>query len=100
MQLEQAVLLEAAPELLSGNLATRFTTMLQRSFLRDRLQAEVRSAFALPKSDWLLFPRLSYQISDDLTARLGYLWIGGPEISFFGEYKRNDEVVFDLRYTF
>ena len=46
------------------------------------------------------FPRASYAVTDDVRLRIGYLAVGGTRSSLFGEFGRNDEVVFQLRYSF
>jgi hypothetical protein len=100
LQLNQTALFESAPDLLAGDPATRLTALVRRSFLRDRLEAEVRGVYSITKGDWLLFPRVAYLLSDGLRARLGYLLIGGPRNALLGQYGDNDEVVLELRYTF
>jgi hypothetical protein len=99
-QVSQIVLLENAPPLLVADPETRFTGVLRRQFLDERLEAEVRGIYALERESWFVFPRVSYRFRDDLRVRLGYLAIGGQNEALIGQYQRNDEVVVQARYTF
>jgi hypothetical protein len=96
----QIVLFERAPRLLIGQPDTRLTLLVRRHFLRERMEAEVRALYAIERGAWFVFPRVSYAFTDDLRARLGYLVIGGSSDSVIGQYRANDEVVLQLRYSF
>jgi len=100
LQLNQIVLLEAAPRLLIHDPETRLSTLLRRRFLRDRLELEVRTNYAIERGAWFAFPRASYLVTDDLRVRLGYLAIGGTRKSLIGQFHDNDEVVLQARYSF
>jgi hypothetical protein len=60
----------------------------------------VRGTYAIEREAWFVFPRVSYQVRDDLRVRVGYLGIGGPTESVIGQYRDNDEFVFQARYSF
>jgi hypothetical protein len=66
----------------------------------ERLELEVRSVYALERPAWVVFPRISYRVRDDLRLRLGYLAIGGTRRSLIGQFRDNDEVVMQARYSF
>ena len=100
LQLTQIVLLEDAPRLLIGDPETRFATLLRRPFLQDRVELEMRGVYAVETGGWFAFPRASWLIRDDLRLRMGYLAVGGSKNSLFGQFGRNDEVVFQLRQSF
>jgi hypothetical protein len=100
LQLNQTVLFESAPGLLIHNPSTQLTGLLRRAFLRDRLELELRGVYSLEEGDWLLFPRLSYLVSDALRVRVGFLGLGGPVNSVFGQFGSNDEFAFQVRYSF
>ena len=100
LQLNQTVLLERAPRLLISDPETRLTGVLRRSFMQERLELELRSAYAIERESWMVFPRVSYLLRDDLRVRLGYLALGGPTVSMIGQYRNNDEVVIQARYSF
>jgi hypothetical protein len=99
-QVTQILLLEDAPRLLIGDPETRFVALLRRPFLQERLEVELRGVYAAERGGWFAFPRASWLIRDDLRLRVGYLAIGGPRTSLFGQFGRNDEVVMQLRQSF
>jgi len=100
LQVSQTALLESAPRLLIANPETRLSGTLRKRFMQDRLELEVRGLYAIERGSWLLFPRISYTPFDNLRLRVGYLAINGPRASLLGQFRKNDEVVFQARYTF
>ena len=100
LQVAQIVLLEDAPRLLIGDPETRFVSVVRRPFLQDRVEVELRGVYAVERGGWFAFPRVSWLIRDDLRLRVGYLAIGGPRTSLFGQFGNNDELVFQLRQSF
>jgi hypothetical protein len=99
-QVNQIALFESAPRLLVGNPGTQLTFLVRRSFMRDRLEVEVRTLYAIERHSWVVFPRLSYLVLDDLRLRLGYLSISGPSDSLYGQFDKNDQLVLQVRYSF
>jgi hypothetical protein len=100
VQLNQIVLREPAPRLIIDNPETRFTGVVRRRFLQDRVELEVRAAATVTRGGWFVFPRVSYTLFDALRLRLGYLAIGGSRNSLIGQFGRNDELVLEARYSF
>jgi hypothetical protein len=99
-QVSEVILLEDAPRLLIGDPETRLVGVLRRPFLQERFEVELRGVYAVERGGWFAFPRASWLIRDDLRLRVGYLAIGGPRTSLFGQFGRNDEVVMQLRQSF
>lgn len=100
LQVNQTVLLDDAPGLVIADPETRLTAVLRRAFRDDRIEAELRTAWAIEKGAVVVFPRVSWLVRDDLRLRAGYLMIAGPKRSVYGQYKPNDEVVFQARWSF
>lgn len=100
LQVDQIILLDSGPDLTIHNPETRVTASLRRRFLEDRLEVELRGLYALEVGSWFVLPRVSYVVGENLRLRLGYLTIGGPRTTLLGQYKENDQVVFQARYTF
>lgn len=100
LQVNHIVPLDHAPGLLIADPETRLSALLRRRALGDRLEFELRTLWALEKGAWVAFPRVSWLVSDNLRVRLGYLAIGGPRRSVFGQFKANDAVVFQTRWSF
>ena len=100
LQLNQIVLLERAPRLLIADPESRLSGSLKKKFMAERLEIELRSSYAIERQAWFFFPRVSYLLRDDLRLRLGYLVIDGPRASLLGQFRANDEVVLQARYSF
>jgi hypothetical protein len=100
LQLNQIALLDRAPRLLIHDPETRLSGTLRKKLLAERLELEVKGTYAIERQAWYAFPRASYLVTDDLRVRLGYLAIGGPRASLLGQFRDNDEVVLQARYTF
>jgi hypothetical protein len=100
LQLNQIVLLGNAPRLLIANPETRLSGTLSRRFAGDRLEIDLRAAWEIERGSLYLFPRVSYQVMENLWVRAGYLAITGTPNSLFGQFRDNDEVVFQARMTF
>jgi hypothetical protein len=100
LQLNQTIVLDNTPRLLIGDPDTRVTGVVRRSFWQDRFELDLRSAYTFETGSWLVLPRLAYAVTDSLRVRLGYLALGGSRNSLIGQYKRNDEVILDARFSF
>ena len=100
LQLNQIIILGNAPRLLIANPETRLATTVSRRFLDDRLELEVRGLWEIERGSLYMFPRVSYQLRDDLWLRAGYLVLTGTRNSVLGQFRANDEVVFQARMTF
>ncbi len=100
VQLNQTIILDSHPPLLVDDPETRLTGVLRKHFLADRLELELRGAYLVERGGFLVYPRATYRIRDDVRLRLGYLAIGGPRVSYIGQFHDNDEVVMEARYSF
>jgi hypothetical protein len=100
LQLSQIVVLGDAPRLLISNPETRLSGTLRRRFASDRLELEVRGLWEIERGSLYVFPRVSYQVLDNLWLRAGYLALTGVRNSVLGQFRANDEVVFQARMTF
>jgi hypothetical protein len=100
LQLNQIVVLGDAPRLLISNPETRLSGTLRRRFANDRFEVEVRGLWEIERGSLYVFPRVSYQMLDNLWLRAGYLALTGVRNSVLGQFRANDEVVFQARMTF
>jgi len=100
LQVNQTIVTDSHPPLLIHDPETRLTGLLRRRFLGDRVELEVRGMYLVERGGFLLYPRATYRIRDDVRLRLGYLSVGGPSASYIGQFHDNDEVVMEARYTF
>ncbi len=100
LQLNQIIILGDAPRLLIANPETRLTGTLRRRFAGDRLELEVRGLWEIERGAVYVFPRVSYQLRDNVWLRAGYLMLAGPRDSLLGQFRANDELVLQARLTF
>jgi hypothetical protein len=100
LQVSQIIILGDAPRLLISNPETRLSGTLRRRLLNDRLELEVRGLWEIERGALYLLPRVSYQVFDNLWLRAGYLALAGVRDSVLGQFRDNDEVVFQARMTF
>jgi len=100
LQLNQIIILGDAPRLLISNPETRLSGTLRRRFVNDRLEVEVRGLWEIERGALYLFPRVSYQVLENLWLRAGYLVLAGPRGSVLGQFRDNDQVVFQGRLAF
>jgi hypothetical protein len=100
LQLNQIIILGQAPRLLISEPETQLSGTLRRRFADDRVEAEVRGLWEIERGALYLFPRVSYLVREGLWLRAGYLVLTGTRNSLLGQYRANDEVVFQARMTF
>jgi hypothetical protein len=100
VQVSQIVLLQDAPQLLIGQPETRVTALVRKPVWQERVELEVRTVYSIESGGWFALPRVTYVPRDDLRLQVGYLAVGGLVESMIGQFGRNDEVVFDVRWSF
>jgi hypothetical protein len=100
LQVNQVVFTDNGPTELLSNPETRIVASVKRRFLADALEVEVRGVYAFTRDAWFLYPRVTYHYGDHMRFRLGYLAIGGPPESVIGQYRANDELTLEARYSF
>lgn len=100
VQISQIVLTEDAPQLLIGQPETRITALVRKPVLDERVEIEVRTIYAIEAGGWFALPRVSWVPRDNLRLRIGYLAVGGHAESLFGQFKANDEVLFEARWSY
>jgi hypothetical protein len=100
LQVTQIVLMDAAPRLLIGEPETRLTAQLRKAVFQERVELEWRSVYAIERGGWFALPRVAYLARDDLRLRLGYLMVAGSRHSMIGQFKDNDAVLVDARWSF
>lgn len=100
VQISQIVLTEDAPRLLIGQPETRVTALVRKPIFEERVELEVRTIYSIESGGWFALPRVTYVPRDNLRVRVGYLAVGGHLESLIGQFRANDEVVFDVRWSF
>jgi len=100
VQLSQVIVLDSAPPLLVANPETRGLVRLSRRWFADRLTTELRFLWAIERGSWFAQPGVSYLVRDDLRLGVQYLAIGGKRRSLIGQFRGNDGVIFESRWSF
>lgn len=100
LQVNQIVVLDNRRRLLIDDLETRLVGSVRKSFMQEKLEVEIRGVLGIPRSQALVTPMVRYSIRDDLSARVGYVFVAGTRNSMIGEFKANDEVFVRIRYSF
>ncbi|MGH7822561.1 MAG: hypothetical protein ACREQ9_22600 [Candidatus Binatia bacterium] len=100
VQMNQTMVLDNDVDLLISDTETRIATTVRRSFLGDRLEAELIGYYGLQGVYGMAHPRLTYDLTDYVDLRIGYVLLAGHEESILGQYERNDQGYVRVRLSF
>ncbi len=78
---------------------TILTLMLATDFLHERLKPQILLLYG-DDNDWRISPKVSYEISDQWLATAGLHIFEGKEQNLNGQFDKNDQIFFELKYTF
>jgi hypothetical protein len=77
------------------------TLRLTQFLAHQTWQLSLFAFYSPAENDYLLQPRVSHKFSDNLSMALGANLFGGEKrTTFFGQFDRNDNVYFSVRYDF
>ena len=76
-----------------------FSLMVSTDYMNEKLKPEIIGLYDWADGSWMLRPKLSYEFSDQIVARVGADMFGGSN-GFFGQFNKNDRVYSELEYTF
>ena len=96
----QTVVLDNDVDLLISDRETRIAATVRRRLLDDRLEAELLGLYGIQGVYGLGHVRITYDVTDALDLRIGYLLIEGHRDSFLGQYKANDQGYVRMRFSF
>jgi len=74
--------------------------MLSTDYLNEKLKPEVIALLNWSDGSSMIRPKVSYEFSDQITARLGIDIFAGNNTAFFGQFDQNDRVYSEVEYTF
>jgi hypothetical protein len=100
VQMNQTAILDNDVDLLVSDTETRFAMTVRRTFLDERLEAELLAAYGMQGVYGLAHPRLTYDLTDFVDVRVGFLLVEGHEESMLGQYKRNDQAYVRICFSF
>ncbi|MBK7978331.1 MAG: hypothetical protein IPK07_35495 [Deltaproteobacteria bacterium] len=93
------VMLDPVPGLIQEQLEGRLLLQMRRSFLRETLTVDLTSVWIMARGEFVVMPKLGYQVLDGLTAEAGVLVIEGPDDGLLGQFRRNDEAFANVVYA-
>jgi hypothetical protein len=73
---------------------------VRKPLFDERVELEVRTIYSIEAGGWFALPRVSYAPRDNVRLRVGYLAVGRHIESLIGQFRQNDEVLFEARYSF
>jgi hypothetical protein len=100
LQVNQTLVLGNRTRLLLDDVDTRIVLALRKKFVAETLASEVFVIQGFPRSYSLGVARVTYNVTDDLRVRVGYLLIAGSRNTLIGEYHANDQAFIQVRYSY
>ncbi len=100
LQVLQTAVLDDVPRLLISRVDTRVLFILRKAFLDDRLSTDTAVLQGLARGYTTGIVRLTYDVTDHLRVRAGYLLIAGSRQTLIGQFHDNDQSFFQIRYSF
>jgi len=100
VQVNQTLVLDNAVPLLVDDHDTSLLASLERTFLAETLKLRISCIQGIVRSYTSLLPALTYDVTDDLRVRVGYLFLAGTRRSLIGEFHDDSESFVQLRYSY
>lgn len=91
-QLFQTYLDKNKPGMINGDVSTRATLLLKRSFLNETVNAEVLWLHDLDIEDGMVRPKITYELNDEINLYAGADIFYGDEKGLFGQFRRTDRL--------
>lgn len=98
LQLFQSVLSEDAPGLYRDRVDTTLTLFVTRHFLNESLEVQGMWLYNINDGDGLLRPKVTYEVTDNLSAWVGADIFYGSRFGLFGEFDRRDRIVMGFQF--
>ena len=99
-QLIQSWVINDANKTTRDKLDTTLTGLVRRNFMYDTLVAEVLLIANTNNGDGIIRPKVSYEWQDNIKTWLGADVFYGDKQGVFGQFNRNDRVVFGMEVSF
>lgn len=78
---------------------TTLTLMVATDFMHQRLKPQILMLYG-DDNDWRISPKVSYEINDQWLATAGFNIFEGKEQNLNGQFDKNDQIFFELKYSF
>jgi hypothetical protein len=99
IQLIERVYFNHDPDTIFKRSEPGFSVLVNRKF-SDRLEAEMLYVASLNRTDWMLRPRVKWNLRPDLGLVFGIDIFEGKPLGLFGQFDNRDRVYTELRYSF
>lgn len=99
-QLIQSWVINDAEKTTRDKLDTAITGLIRRNFMYDTLVAEVLVIANTNNGDGIIRPKISYEWEDNIKTWVGADFFYGDQLGIFGQFHRNDRVVFGLEVSY
>jgi hypothetical protein len=100
VQANQLIVLDNPTELLFNDVDSQILVAVRRTFLADRLRIEVPVIQGIERGYTTALPSATYEITDDLRVRIGFLFVAGSRRTLTGQFQDHDEGFIQLRYSY
>jgi len=85
---------------IAENMISGFASLIvSTDYLNEKLKPELLGLYDWADGSWMLRPKLAYEFSDQITAKLGADLFGGSN-GLFGQFDKNDRIYSEVEYTF
>lgn len=91
-QLFQSHLSNYLPDMIRKETDTTLTFLAKRDFMNQTVSAELLWIHNLDLDDGLARPKITYQLNDEVSLRLGADIFYGDQTGLFGQFKKHDRV--------
>lgn len=88
------------PDMIPDRVESGASVYFSTKTWEGRLEPEITAIHSLNRDDWLLRPRLTWNVSQDLKASVGADVLHGPPDGLFGRFTNGDRVYAEMRYSF
>jgi hypothetical protein len=99
VQLFDRTFLDHDPDIIFKRNEPGFSVLLNRKFT-ERVEGEVLYIASLNRSDWMVRPRVIWDVRPNWRLILGVDIFEGPPLGLFGQFDNRDRVYTEVRYSF
>ena len=97
-QLFQTYLTDNSPKLIRDDLDSNATLLVRREFMNASLIAELTLIQSLDDGDGIFRSKVSYELRSNVTVSAGFDFFYGIHEGIFGQFNRNDRVLFGVEW--
>ena len=99
LQLFARTFFDHDPDIVPKQTEPGASLLVSRKF-GDRFEAQLLMISSLIRNDWMLRPRIAWNVQPNCQLAFGVDVFDGPPLGFFGQFSNRDRVYTELRYAF